>query len=80
MEIFLISRGVVWKFVECGIIMDKDRGFFAKLCGFSWFWIIFEWKKRMDSVHRMVDRVGPWSTVDPRTQARRQLAKAMLAG
>jgi hypothetical protein len=45
MEIFLISRGVVWKFVDCGIIMDKDRGLFAKLCGFSWFWIIFEWKK-----------------------------------
>jgi hypothetical protein len=35
MEIFLISRGVVWKFVDCGIIMDKDRGLFAKLCGFS---------------------------------------------
>jgi hypothetical protein len=34
----------------------------------------------MDSVHRTVDHVGPWSTVDPRTQARRQLAGAMLAG
>jgi hypothetical protein len=40
-EIFSISRGAVWKFVDCGIIMDKGRGPFIKVDGISWFRIYF---------------------------------------
>jgi hypothetical protein len=51
LEIFLDSRGSVWKFVDCGLILQKGRGLFAKRQGFSGFGIIFEWKIRMDRVH-----------------------------
>jgi hypothetical protein len=41
LEIFSISRSAVWKFVECGIIMDKDKGLFVKVAGISRFRIYF---------------------------------------
>jgi hypothetical protein len=31
LKIYSESRGFVWNFVDYGIIMDKDRGFFVKL-------------------------------------------------
>jgi hypothetical protein len=55
--------------VDCGLILHKYMGSVANMAGISWLWIYFRMEKYMDSVHRMVDRVGAWSTVDPWTQA-----------
>jgi hypothetical protein len=56
-----------WKFVDCGLILNKYRGFFVKWQEFSGFGIIFQREKVVDSVHGSVDRAG-WpvhcSTVD----------------
>jgi hypothetical protein len=53
--------------VDCGLILNKYRGFFVKWQEFSCFGIIFQWEKVVDSVHGSVDHMG-WpvdgSTVD----------------
>jgi hypothetical protein len=41
LEIYSKSRGSVWNFVDCEIIMDKDGGLFVIVAGIFWFWIYF---------------------------------------
>jgi hypothetical protein len=44
--------------MDCGLILNKYRGFFVKWQEFSAFGIIFQWEKVVDSVHGSVDHVG----------------------
>jgi hypothetical protein len=50
--------GGSFKYVDCGLILNKYRGFFVKWQEFSGFGIIFQWKKVVDSVHGSVERAG----------------------
>jgi hypothetical protein len=44
MELFSKIRGFPWKFVDCGLILKKNRGLHAKWRGFLDFRFIFQWK------------------------------------
>jgi hypothetical protein len=48
LEIYLESRGSVWNFVDCGIIIYKDMGLFVIVAGIFWFWIYFPKENCMD--------------------------------
>jgi hypothetical protein len=44
LEIFSDSRGLFGKLVDCGLISDKNSGFFVRWPGFSGFGFNFLWK------------------------------------
>jgi hypothetical protein len=46
------SRGYVWKFMKCGLILQKGRGLFVRWWGFSWFLNYFQ----IGNIHQLVDR------------------------
>jgi hypothetical protein len=46
------------KYVDCGLISNKYKGFFVKWQEFLGFGIIFQWEKVVDSVHGLVDHAG----------------------
>jgi hypothetical protein len=48
LELYSESRGSVWNFVDCGIIIYKDMGLFVIVAGIFWFWIYFPKENCMD--------------------------------
>jgi hypothetical protein len=44
LEFIFKNWGSSWNFVDCGLIMDKDGGLFAKRLAFAGFRFIFQWK------------------------------------
>jgi hypothetical protein len=67
MEILLDSRGLLGSLVDCGLVLQRGRGFFGKWQGFPGFEIIFEWKIHMDRVHGLSTTQG---VADPRVYHR----------
>jgi hypothetical protein len=63
LELFLKIRGSSWKFVDCGLILDKNRSVFAKWYGIISF-KLFSNGKRRGLGPRFVDHGRCWSTVD----------------
>jgi hypothetical protein len=55
MELFLKIRGASCACVDCGLIMEKGRGLFARWWGFSGFGIILQYEMMVESVH------GSWT-------------------
>jgi hypothetical protein len=51
-EIFSDSRGSICNMVDCGLILENNRGLFVKVAGIFLVWIYFWMKKGMHSVHR----------------------------
>jgi hypothetical protein len=41
LEIYSKSRDYVWNFMDCRIILDKDRGLFVIVAGLFWFLNLF---------------------------------------
>jgi hypothetical protein len=63
LELFFKNRGSNCKIMDYGLILEKPRGFFAKLPRIIYFRIIFVRKKPWTQ-SRAVDHVWPRSTVD----------------
>jgi hypothetical protein len=55
LKLFLKIRGASCECVDCGLIMEKARGLFARWWGFSDFGIILQYEMMVDSVH------GSWT-------------------
>jgi hypothetical protein len=56
-------RGPLIIFVDCGLILDKNRGLFAKCHGIIGFKLFYNGKRR-GLGPRFVDHGPRWSTVD----------------
>jgi hypothetical protein len=61
--LFFINQGSNYEIMDCGLILENPRGFFAKLPGIINFGIIFVQKSRGLSP-RAVDHIRPRSTMD----------------
>jgi hypothetical protein len=55
LELFFKNQGSNCEIMDCGLILEKPRGFFAKLSGIIDFGLIFVRKKDVDSVHWAMD-------------------------
>jgi hypothetical protein len=55
LELFLKIRGASCECVDCGLIMEKGRGLFARWWRFFGFGIILQYEMMVDSVH------GSWT-------------------
>jgi hypothetical protein len=55
LELFLKIRRASCECVDCGLIMEKGRGLFARWWGFSGFRIILQYEMMVDSAH------GSWT-------------------
>jgi hypothetical protein len=55
LELFLKIRGASYDSVDCGLIMEKGKGLFARWWGFSGFGIILQYEMMVDSEH------GTWT-------------------
>jgi hypothetical protein len=61
LEFIFKNQGSSWNFVDCGLILDKDQGFFAKGTGMFWFGFVFQWE--MGWTRSMAH--GPWRIAGP---------------
>jgi hypothetical protein len=55
LKLFFKNQGSNCEIMDCGLILEKPRGFFAKLSGIIDFGLIFVRKKDVDSVHWAMD-------------------------
>jgi hypothetical protein len=74
LELYFKKQGSNCEIMDCGLILEKLRGFFAKLPKIIDFGIIFVRKKAVDSVHR------PWTYVRPRCTVDRPPATPVRKG
>jgi hypothetical protein len=61
LEIYSESRGSIWNFVECGLILKKYRGLFVKLAWIFGLGFIFEW----ENVWTWLTARGPGALAGP---------------